>query len=305
MTWINQCLNSISSQYRIVVVDNASTDGTAAHIGINFPNVILISKVKNLGFGQANNIGISYALQQGCSAVFLLNQDAYVFPQTIAKLQAFSELNNEYGILSPLHLSGDNYHLDRNFKSHLLNNIDQDFISDVYQGKLASVYDVPFVNAAAWFVPRKTLERVGGFDPIFLHYGEDDNYCQRVIFSNLHIGICPEAKVLHDRSQKKWVTPDIHHPRYYNYLERVYKVELANVNKELTQKRINGFLKVKKVAIWKSILFMRLSRLDRQRKELELLKKIVPEILESYEKNIKKGSKYLSNAKNIIPRQDG
>ncbi|MBZ9787851.1 glycosyltransferase [Psychroflexus sp. CAK57W] len=77
MSWIDRCLQS-TGDYPVVVVDNASTDQTVVHIQSNYPKATLLPQNKNLGFGQGNNVGISYALNQGAEHVFLLNQDAYL-----------------------------------------------------------------------------------------------------------------------------------------------------------------------------------------------------------------------------------
>jgi len=64
------------------------------------------------------------------------------------------------------------------------------------------VYDVGFVNAAAWSMTRECLERVGGFSPSFFHYGEDDNYTQRLQFHKLKLGVLPTSRIYHDREQR-------------------------------------------------------------------------------------------------------
>lgn len=77
MQWLQKCLDSCKG-YQVIIVDNNSTDGTVSFIKENFPNIHLIPQTENLGFGQANNIGIKYALEQRAEYVFLLNQDAYL-----------------------------------------------------------------------------------------------------------------------------------------------------------------------------------------------------------------------------------
>src|SRR5690606_23565222 len=100
MPWIQKCLASCKD-HQIVVVDNNSTDGTVAFINENFAKVQLMPQKENLGFGQANNIGIAYALEQGAVYVFLLNQDAYLQADCIEKLIQVHSHNKYYGILSP------------------------------------------------------------------------------------------------------------------------------------------------------------------------------------------------------------
>ena len=89
MKWIDKCLSSIlSSSIHLtpIVVDNNSADNTAEYILSDYPNTILIKSHINLGFGQANNKGIQYALQNGATHVLLLNQDAWIAPDMIEKM---------------------------------------------------------------------------------------------------------------------------------------------------------------------------------------------------------------------------
>src|SRR5690606_10604989 len=199
--WVRKCLETVSKssiRTEIIVVDNDSKDDTLNIIEKKFPEVILLKQTKNLGFGQANNIGIAYALKQNADFVFLLNQDAYLQPDTIEKLIDVSNNNLEFGIISPIHLNGDANKLDKNFFNYLKTN--DTLFYDALKGDFSkSIYELPFVNAAAWLLPRKTLETIGGFDPIFYHYAEDDNYCQRVLYHGSKIGVIPNCYVLHDR----------------------------------------------------------------------------------------------------------
>jgi GT2 family glycosyltransferase len=202
--WLKKCLGSLEESdtpLSVVVIDNASSDDTISFIKENFPAVNLIESNINLGFGQANNRGIKYAIDNHADYVFLLNQDAWIEPDTITKLLEFHHANAEYGIISPVHLNGNGSRLDGSFNSYL-QKANPDFTSDLFLGKRKKVYDCTFINAAAWLVSRKCLEKVGGFDPLFFHYGEDENYCQRVIFHKMKIGVLTDALIYHDREDR-------------------------------------------------------------------------------------------------------
>lgn len=85
MPWIDHCLQS-TGNYAVIVVDNASTDQTVFHIQSNYTKDTLLPQNNNLGFGQENNVGISYALKQGAEHVFLLNQDAYLVDDVLEQI---------------------------------------------------------------------------------------------------------------------------------------------------------------------------------------------------------------------------
>src|SRR5690554_3011962 len=99
LPYIQECLDSCKGS-NIVVVDNASTDKTVTYIQTNFPHVQLFPQKQNLGFGQANNLGIRFALNNGADYVFLLNQDAYLEEGCLETLLEVHRQNPNYGILS-------------------------------------------------------------------------------------------------------------------------------------------------------------------------------------------------------------
>ena len=204
MKWIKRCLDALhESSYPVktVVIDNGSTDDTVSFIRDNYPEVHLVESGKNLGFGQANNEGMRYALANGCDYVYLLNQDAYVYPdmfQLLIDEAEKTENQEKYAIYSPLHINGNVNKMDKQFKEYL-NDIASTIVEDQYLSTPDSIYAVKGVPAAGWLLPRITLDTIGGFDPLFFHYGEDVNYFQRVNYHGKKTAIVLNAKMIHDR----------------------------------------------------------------------------------------------------------
>jgi GT2 family glycosyltransferase len=203
MYWYDRCFTSLLSSnvpVQVIVIDNASSDGTVEFIKEKFPEITLFESKKNLGFGKANNIGIKYALEQQADFIFLLNQDAWVENDTLEELIRVSTLNPEYGILSPIHLNAEKTAIEQGMMVPLAlsEHTPSEIISDFYLGLKKDIYDTNYVLAAAWLLPHKTIEMIGGFDPIFFHYGEDDNYLSRVIYHGLKVGIVPKVTICHD-----------------------------------------------------------------------------------------------------------
>lgn len=206
LKWLDKCfgnLNSSSIPVKVIAIDNASTDGTLEYIRKHYPEVDLIENEKNLGFGQANNIGIRKAYNLGADYVFLLNQDAWVEKDTIEQLVKAAENNPGFGVLSPIHLNGNGNGLDFLFSTFVIPQRCPDLYSDIFSGRYSKViYEAEFVNAAAWLISKKCIEKIGGFSLIFFHYGEDDNYCHRVRYHGLKVGVLPSAKIFHAKDYK-------------------------------------------------------------------------------------------------------
>lgn len=245
MCWIDKCLQSVySSTYpaEVLVVDNLSTDGTVEFIETNYPKVVLRKQQKNLGFGKANNIGLRHALKNGSDYVLLLNQDAYLEVNTIENLiEAFENQIDNTALISPIHLAPDST-LDFGFEDHI-----KRYASATSKAAILrqddGVYEVGFVNAACWMLSKKAIETVGGFNPLFPHYGEDFNYVHRLVYFNFLIKIDITSKVVHDRIQhyqsrsfKKTVERE-----FVTYLKH-----LSNINLNLTKCKLVALEKLLK-----------------------------------------------------------
>ena len=292
MPWIQKCLASCQ-EYPVVVVDNNSSDGTVVFIKENFPEVTLLPQQENLGFGQGNNLGIRYALEQGADYVFLLNQDAYLQEGCIEKLIAIQSRNKEYGILSPIHLDGKGERLDENFSNYAAYRYNPDFYSDfVLKKPLKEIYEVPFVNAAGWLLSGSILETVGGFDPIFFHYGEDDNYCQRAKFHGFKIGIVASAFLQHDREDRALPKVERGSVDFFKQMERSLKLEFGNINIENLEK-LKNLIKKRKRNKLRALLKFQFSDIPYLNKELKLLTVLVSEIKKSREWNQQKKPNHL------------
>jgi len=290
--WLSKCFKS-TKPYSVVVVDNNSIDNTVSFIKDNYTSISILPQKENIGFGAANNIGISYALRQGADYVFLLNQDAYLEKDTIEKLIEVHKKNDNFGILSPIHLNGKGDRLDQNFSNYVNYAANPDFYSDfVLKKPLPIVYKVPFVNAAGWLISRQCLETIGGFDPVFFHYGEDDNYCQRVLFHGLKIGVVPKVFLKHDRETRIFKQELDGEKGIFSKQEREVKMEYANINNEDFSEVKNLIKNRHKTAI-KLFIKLRFKSSKFYRMEAKLLKKIYSEIEKSRLLNKAKGPTYL------------
>ena len=198
--WIEKCIATCQqSNYpvHIIVVDNDSSDNT---LDLLPEDIHVIKLNENVGFGRANNIGMMEALERfNSDYVFLINQDVYIKEDTVTELVKCHQENPEIGLLSPFHF-GDNW-VDYDYRFKLYLKWSKSHKIQAHREK--GLFHTKFVNAAAWFIPKKTLLKIGGFDPIFFHQGEDDNFCQRLRYHNIPIFITEKAAIQHDRQDRK------------------------------------------------------------------------------------------------------
>jgi len=221
MKWAERCFSSLeasTSRPDIYVVDNGSTDGTVEYIKTHFPSVTLVENSSNMGFGQANNIGLQYALDNGYDYIYLMNQDAWVKPDTLSRMTELMDAHPDYGILSPMQLESNEQRMDGNFASLTLGRyqFSPDFLNDLYFHHVDNVYEVSFVMASHWMLSSSCLKKTGGFSPTFYHYGEDENYIQRIHIHNFKAGITPNVTAVHDRQYRSKTKKEIVFFNFYN-----------------------------------------------------------------------------------------
>lgn len=229
--WLNKCLQSLQQSVlpiSVIAIDNASTDNSV-QILKQFSFVEVIQSETNLGFGKANNIGIKRALEENFDYCFLLNQDTWIETDTIQNLVKVAEQNQKFGIISPMHFSPGEISLDANFEMYWKRKTNS--IS-------SEVDEVPFVNAAAWLLSRKVIEKVGYFEPMFDHYGEDRNYSDRVRYHGFKTVIVQNSKIYHDRTITRSFQKDVKQSKYKML------AEVLNVNHNYIIGLLNAFRNV-------------------------------------------------------------
>lgn len=242
MKWVDKCLTSLresKTQIIPVIIDNCSKDDTVIYVKEHYPEAHLIINNDNRGFGQANNQGIEWAYKQGATHFFLLNQDAWILNDAVTKAISIQE-KYDIDIAVPVHLNGTERAFDFGFNNYInAKDIKKKMLEDVLLCKLEDYYEVPFVNAAGWIISRKTIEIVGGFDPIFFHYGEDRNYEQRIHFHKKRFCVIPYAFMVHDREQKGNIA--VYNKRFMQSYLLAY---FADVNRNMKKRTVSDDLRV-------------------------------------------------------------
>jgi GT2 family glycosyltransferase len=210
---ILDCLTSVYAETRatpfeVIVVDNASTDGSVLSVVEAFPQARLIKNKANLGFGPGNNVGIQAASGE---YVLILNPDTIIRERALDKLVAYADRHPEAGAFGCRVLNHDGSlqhsaqprptvwrYLIAALCLRQLGRWSNLFLSDTYSGWRGSTErEIGFQAGCCLLVRNQLLQSLGGFDARFSHQFEDADLCHRIWNSGSKVLFCPEAEIMH------------------------------------------------------------------------------------------------------------
>jgi GT2 family glycosyltransferase len=210
---LRNCLDSVhksggSMIREVIVVDNASTDGSPEMVEENFSQVTLIRSKENLGFARANNLGMKCA----SAAYFgLINSDVIVHPGCFESLVAFLDGHREVGLVGPK-IFGSDGQLQRTCRRlpTLWNTFCRSLALDnlfcrwpLFSGRemrhwdQTSLAEVDVLNGCFWLARREAVDNVGGLDERFFFYAEDVDWCKRFRDAGWKVVFVPQATATH------------------------------------------------------------------------------------------------------------
>lgn len=201
--------NTHEARAHVVVMDNASSDGSAEAIGEAFPQVELIASPENHGFAKANNLVAAKAKTEW---LLLLNPDTEVHPGAIDNLVSFAKANPQAGItggrtvfpdgslnaascwmrITPWSLFCIATGLTAAFRGTDLFNPE-----GMGAWKRDSVREVDIVVGCFLMIPRALWAELGGFDLKYFMYGEEADLCLRAKAKGYRPAITPDAQIMH------------------------------------------------------------------------------------------------------------
>lgn len=198
------CLHSIRMHtkdinYEVIVVDNASTDGSVEHIKTHFDGIRVISSDRNLGFGKANNKG---ALEARGKYLFFLNSDTLLLNNAIHFFYNYMERNKEVGAVGGILLneqgqvsfSYNRFPSPQTEIKYVLNKI---FRRPTIPIPPSQPVFVDFISGADLFIPKVIFEQLNGFDPEFFMYYEEVDLQKRMELLGLKRIILPGVRIIH------------------------------------------------------------------------------------------------------------
>lgn len=198
-----ECLSSVTRQsysnYQVVLLDNASSDGTREAVQAQFPDVDYIFNDRNLGFSVAVNKGIRRALERGADFVFLLNNDTVVDEAMLDHMVQHSN-DNSVGMLIPKIYyysqpqtiwsvgAGINpWNLEQRGEAR----------GTLDTGQWERVIERDYVTGCALMMSRQLIERIGVLDEAFFRYYDDTDMSLRARRAGYKILLVPQAKMWH------------------------------------------------------------------------------------------------------------
>ena len=208
--YLRACLATVQSEapIEVVVVDNASTDGSVEMVQADFPTVLLLANKTNLGYGAAANQAIA---RSSAKYVLLLNSDVLLASGALQALSSYLDLHPRAGVLGPRLVYPDgtlqascyafstplNTLLEHSSLGHLVRYV------PVLRNKYLRTWShtharvVAWVKGAALAIRREAFEAVGGFDDSFFMYFEEADLCYRLDAAGWEVHFAPVTTVKH------------------------------------------------------------------------------------------------------------
>jgi GT2 family glycosyltransferase len=192
--------------HQVIVLDNASTDGSVEAVCSQFPRVRIIRLDRNLGYAGNNNVGIQAALEADADWIFVLNEDTIVDPDCLAELVEVGENNPKIGIAGPMVFHYDEPGVIQS-AGGLLNarylpiHVGQ---NQEDTGQFPEPRSVDWITGCSIFVRRAVLLEIGGLDERFFYYWEETEWCVRARRRGWQIVLAPKAKIWHKGVQRNY-----------------------------------------------------------------------------------------------------
>ena len=215
----------------VIVVDNASRDGSAEAVRARFPAAQVIANTTNLGFSKANNIGLRAATGE---YALLVNSDCEVRPGAVAALAGVLEARPKVALVGPRHVGTDGRPqvsfgpaltpLAEWRQGRLVRGVKAGRADALREAAARSERESEpdWLSASCLLARRSALDAVGGFDESFFLYEEDVDLCLRVRRAGWHIVFTPAAEVVHHLGRSMDKAPGLARLEYHRSHLRFY-----------------------------------------------------------------------------------
>ena len=244
------CIESLKKidykNYKIIIVDNGSLDGSYEILKEKFPILTIIKSDENLGFAGGNNLGIEYALKEGADFVYLLNNDTIVDKDVVSELIKAADEYPVAGVFG----SKIYYYSEPNRIWCIGGIIDFDLADapqigsmQIDNGQYEKIQEVGYVSGCSMLLRKEVIEEIGLMDDKFFLYWEETDWQFRIRQKGWQIIYVPKSKLWHKISASAGVNSKL--STYYMYRNAYYFFD----------KNSKGLLKLKtKIALLKRFI---------------------------------------------------
>lgn len=197
------CLESIARlrgpEFHVLLVDNASTDGTVEAVRQAFPQVEIQVNDEDLGFARGMNVGMELALQRGAEYVLIVSNDTVLDEGALEGLVAAAESAPDVGIVSPLiyYPGRELVWYASGYRRRFWPGLRMEGFGVRDRPRYHVRREVDYVTGCVLLLRSAMLAEVGFFDPAFFMYHEDLDLCERARRAGWRILVAPEAIVEH------------------------------------------------------------------------------------------------------------
>jgi GT2 family glycosyltransferase len=273
---LHHCLASVFRSLRrllfqVIVVDNASQDGSANMVNELFPEAMLVKNEENVGFARANNQ--AFKLVGNSKYVLILNSDTILPDETIKTMLDFMETNTRAGLVAPvLRFPDGRFQLGGGFGPSLRTAFNYFFfLSFFFPSRHRGMFigqrkpqlqekaiRMDWVAGACMLVRKEVIDSTGGFDESYFMYAEDAEWCERIRKAGWSIYYLPYAEIIH-----------YHGASTKEVSARWLKALFAYMTKKTGIPRATLFRLIAASGFWLRSMIYLLSYLITQRKELK------------------------------------
>lgn len=196
---VESCLKLSYGNFSVLLVDNASSDGSEAILRERFPNVVLIQTGANLGYAGGNNVGIRRALADGAEYVWLLNNDTTVDPAALGEMMQVAA-DPTVGMVGPkilLYSRPDHLNCVGSTINLMTGQPRLIGLGEKDDGRFDELCDMDTLSGCSLLVGKNVLEKVGFMDESFFLYYEETDWILRTKRAGYRMVYVPKARIWH------------------------------------------------------------------------------------------------------------
>jgi GT2 family glycosyltransferase len=232
---LQECLASIRKltyprdSYHVLVIDNASSDGSQQLVSQQYPDCGLFENSKNIGYVKAVNQGIEYGLRSGTDYIWVFNNDVIVEKDSLGKLVEVGQQDEKIGVIAPVIYGDSNYSEINNtgyaisFWTGRLRKLK--YGGDIFKNQEGKTADVDSILGCSNLIKATVFRKVGLLRPAYELYFEETDFNVRARQKGFRVVVVKEAKVVHRNAatMNRFILR-----RAYLFLKNLFLFELFN-----------------------------------------------------------------------------